>query len=541
MQNSFLVFLIGIAFVFSLVQCANPIPLEGGPKDTTAPGIDSLRSTPNMQTNFKQQDIEITFDEWVQLNNVFQQVVISPPLEPRPEIVLRGKTVKVLFDEATTLRENATYTINFGEAVQDLTERNSADDLRFVFATGDYIDSLEVKGTLLDAEKNEPQEAILVMLYDNLADTVVRTENPFYFGKTDKAGRFHIQNVRADTFKVFALEDGNSNYKYDTGERIGFLDTVLVVADSSENIINLELFTPEKELAILAIDSVHYGRADFLFNQNLRLEELTFAYEDVLPVLDFETNKDTLHVWYDLGERTNWQLIVQKDTTLSDTFRINGNNKTTFLAGGKLRTHKKLSEKQNLHSSKAFTTKWNHPLASFDTSQMLLYTDTLRTPLAFELEIDSSTANRRLKLKHAWRETADYFLEMLPGALTDIYGLSLKDTIRQTISVQEDKKFGNLQLRVVGLDSTQHYLLEVLLGTETIIEERLQNIPTFETEIKGLKIGAYSAKIVKDINKNGYWDTGNYELKRQAEPIFTKKLEPIRANWDIEATVDINE
>jgi len=103
------------------------------------------------------------------------------------------------------LRENATYTINFGEAVQDLTEGNAVPDMRFVFSTGDQIDSLELSGTVMDALTRAPAKDVYVMLYENTADTVVRTERPFYFGKTNDQGTYKIQNLRAGTFKIFAL------------------------------------------------------------------------------------------------------------------------------------------------------------------------------------------------------------------------------------------------------------------------------------------------------------------------------------------------
>ncbi|MEM9850056.1 MAG: Ig-like domain-containing protein, partial [Bacteroidota bacterium] len=138
---------------FILIQCANPGTLTGGPKDEQPPRLDSLESTPNLQTNFEVQDIVLTFDEWIKLNNPFTQIVVSPPLDPKPEVSLKGKSVLIEFDETTELRANATYTINFGEAIQDLTEGNPAENLRFVFSTGDFIDSLEVSGQIKDLEK----------------------------------------------------------------------------------------------------------------------------------------------------------------------------------------------------------------------------------------------------------------------------------------------------------------------------------------------------------------------------------------------------
>ena len=97
--------------------------------------MDLANSTPNLQTNFEKQDLKFVFDEWLQLNDAFNQVIISPPLQKKYDISLKGKTIFFKFHEDEVLRKDATYTINFGEAVQDITERNPVEDFRFVFAT----------------------------------------------------------------------------------------------------------------------------------------------------------------------------------------------------------------------------------------------------------------------------------------------------------------------------------------------------------------------------------------------------------------------
>ncbi|MEM9990690.1 MAG: Ig-like domain-containing domain, partial [Bacteroidota bacterium] len=505
-------FLIGLVLsVGFLVQCANPIPLEGGHKDEIPPQIDSLRSTINFQTHFQKQDIELTFDEWVQLNNTFQQVVISPAIEPRPNISLRGKTVRLQFDDEVQLRDSVTYTINFGASVQDLTERNAAEDLRFVFSTGDFIDSLEVEGVILDVEKSEPQADILVLLYDNLADSVVRTERPFYFAKTDQNGHFHIHNVRADSFKIFALEDKVPNYKYDDSERIGFLDHPIVVTDSGVQELNLRLFTPELPLQILDIDSVHYGNANILFNQMPRLEDLRINPSDSLEDLLLEVRKDTLKIWYDLEEQTRWQLFLQKDTLWKDTLRIRGNGRMDFVNTARLRPLQQMPATRTHKATKPVDINWNYPLTDFDPSKIRLSLDSTNAPLKVQLTLDTTIAQRGLLIEYAWREDSTYQLTLLPDAVTDIFGTTLKDTLQQRIKILPKDQFGNLLLQVLSLDSTQHYLVEVLQTQNIIASYRVQEKSSFATTLNALSTGAYTVRVVADDNKNGYWDTGNYD------------------------------
>ena len=122
-------FLVLISLCLGLLwQCANPVALTGGSRDETPPKIVKDGILPgNLQTNFVKQDITFTFDEWVKLNDAINQVVVSPPLEKTPKVELRNKELVFSFHEDEVLKEDATYTINFGEAIKDLTEGNPAE------------------------------------------------------------------------------------------------------------------------------------------------------------------------------------------------------------------------------------------------------------------------------------------------------------------------------------------------------------------------------------------------------------------------------
>ena len=207
-----------IALSSLLFRCANPLPPDGGPKDERPPQVVQEKSSQNFQTNYTKKPIEIAFDEWVEIRDPFNQIIVSPPLRYPYEIYIKKRSVIFEFDEREELRDSATYTINFGEAIQDFTEGNPADQLRFVFSTGPYIDSLSVRGKIVDARTYEPVEGAVFMLYENTADSVVRTERPFYFARTNDRGLFTIENVKAGTFNGFALLDNNLNYRFDQAQ-----------------------------------------------------------------------------------------------------------------------------------------------------------------------------------------------------------------------------------------------------------------------------------------------------------------------------------
>ena len=536
-----LIYMIFVALIL-LTSCANQGTLSGGKKDTTPPALDSLKSTPNFQTNFQKQTIELTFDEWLRLSDVFKQVVVSPPLQKSFDVSLKKRTVQFKFDKEEVLRENATYTINFGTAIQDLNERNPVKDLRFVFSTGDFIDSLEVTGMVTDAFDKKPVKEVLVMLYDNLADTVVRKEKPFYFGKTDEKGIFIIKNVRADSFKVFALLDGNANYLFDNkSEKIGFLENPIVVTDSTETNLMLQLFEEESSLQLENEDKKKYGRIAFGFNRKPHDDEINITFEEVGQKIKFQNQKDSILLWYDLPRDTTWKVYVTNDTLFSDTIKIPQLSRVDFFKKQKLNPTKPstLRSKITVTSGKPFSIVLNHPLEKIDTALVMLLEDTLLNQVFPKIKIDP-TDERNLLIEFPFKEKTDYQLLLLPNALTDFFGIK-NDTITEFLDVKSKTNFGDLTLTVTGMQPDKNYVIELLDPKDKLIEIIPMTGDTlFKKIFRTIQTGVYSVRMVEDKNGNGRWDTGNYDNKFQPEPLFTRKLEELREGWELDASVDFN-
>ena len=214
----------------------------------------------NYSIRFKAKKILITFDEFIVLDNVNQQLVVSPPMEEKPEVRLRKKTLIIQFEEE--LKDSTTYTFNFGNAIKDLHEGNKLLNYEYVFSTGDVLDSLSVRGTLKYAENlTEPKEPITIMLYDDPRDSVPITDIPLYVGRSDDSGVFSVNNLKSDIYKVFALKDGNYNFLFDLPtEEIGFLDSSLIVnAEFARSILAsqgiMETTVPVSDTTVFVIDT----------------------------------------------------------------------------------------------------------------------------------------------------------------------------------------------------------------------------------------------------------------------------------------------
>lgn len=525
-----------LALAWCCGRCANPVSPTGGPRDEQPPRLDTLASTPNYQTRFRKQPIELTFDEWIRLNDPANQIVVSPPLQYRPEVKLRKKTVVFRFDEREVLKDNATYTINFGEAIQDLTEGNVA-PVRFLFSTGPFIDSLVVTGRVVDAFTGEPAEGVRFMLYDNLADSVVHAERPFYFGTTDAEGRVRIENVRADTFRVVALADANRNYFFDAGERIAFPDTFVVVRDSLTEVPALRLFAEEPPLRLLDAEEPHYGLLRLWYNREPWDARLWW---DRTAVQGWpEPVGDSIYFWY-AGAEAPFRVVVPLPDG-PDTLEVQAANRQRLAEVSPLRVVGRRPAVMALPPAPPFRLEWNHPLAALDTARVLLLADTTRTPQRLQYRFEGA-ARRTLALRPegGWREGATYELVLLPGALTDVWGLTRQDTLRQSLRIRPRDEFGALTLTVAPLDTAMHYVLQLWQGEDRLADTHIIHADsTWTHRWPLLEPGTWRAILIEDRNADGRYTPGHYASRRQPERVLIRPLEEVRANWEVEADMRV--
>ena len=197
--------------VLSVVGCARMGSPDGGWYDDTPPYV--VGSTPqDKAANVHPKRISIYFNEFIKLEDAQNKVIVSPPQLEVPEIKEGGK--RVIVDLKDTLKENTTYTIDFSDAISDFTEGNPMGSYTFTFSTGKEIDTLEVAGYLLDAENLEPVKGVMVGLYDDLSDTVLTTKPMMRISRTDSRGHFVIKGVAPGTYRAYALQDMDNDFKY---------------------------------------------------------------------------------------------------------------------------------------------------------------------------------------------------------------------------------------------------------------------------------------------------------------------------------------
>ena len=249
--------------------CANIIPPSGGPRDTIPPQL--LTAVPHDSTlNFNARRITFTFDEYVDLQDVQNNLLFTPTFEINPEVAVRGKNVTVRFRDS--LSPNTTYILNFGNAIRDVNEANALRNFTYVFSTGSVLDSLTLTGRVVLAENGKTDSTLIVMLHQNLSDSAVIKERPMYVARVDAAGNFRFRNLPRDTFAIYALGDAGvvRRYQNRSQQAFAFANAPVVPGDTS----NLTLYAykeqPAGQTTAAGLPPVPAGKAPAAAERRLR-------------------------------------------------------------------------------------------------------------------------------------------------------------------------------------------------------------------------------------------------------------------------------
>lgn len=468
-------FLIVITSLF-LTRCANIVPPGGGPRDTLAPVLLQV-DPPDSSLHFKANKVRFNFDEYVELDNIFDKMIVSPTLKRVPTVTAKLRTITMEIKD--TLQPNTTYTFNFSDAIKDVNERNPIIDFAYVVSTGDYLDSLQIKGRTIDAETGKIDSNVAVMLYRNTFDSVVSKEKPVYYARSKGNGNFWFKNLAPGDYKIFALkeEDRDLQYTQPETEAIAFQDSLIHLREQNINDVTMMLFV-EKDSTIKAPG-----------------EEMPPAEE---PSEDDKKKKKTRLLVNPVLDNNQQDL----DTPLVLTFTV--------------------------------------PLRTLDSSQLHLAEDTLLKPVAFTTKLDSTGS--KLTLSYKWKEGTPYRLILDKTAATDTLNqqMTKPDTISFTSKKMSD--YGKLFFRLKVGDSTRNALkgdtsIRFVIQLVKDKDIKYSGAVVNGSWTKGLIIpGEYEIRVLLDENGNGKWDRGVYyhTPKKQPEKVVSfPEKKNIKANWGV--------
>lgn len=487
-----------------LYGCAQQLEsLHGGDKDTTPPVLQVEESFGDRTLRFEKQNIELFFDEYIQVKNPVKEVVITPPLTYLPRVKSRGKKLILAFDEKEVLRDSTTYTIDFGKSIVDLNEGNPLSNLRMTFSTGDYIDSMRVSGKLHYADREEISANTIVAFYLDHQDSIVVKDKPLYFTRPDKEGVFDIQNMKVATYKVVAFDDVNLNLKYDeVSEAIGFIDSLVTIADDTTDVkLDITLSGPPQELKLISGKGKKFGKVDLLYN--MRVEELPMISASQDVALYPRISKDSVLVYY-RTELDSFELYANLDTVqikVPDTLS-RPRELVLSSASGDL-----------ISPLDAYVIRSNLPIEKVNKDSIIL-TDTSGAILPIEVVLGESKFD--LQIKYDWLDTAIYNLSLRPAALVDLYG-NKSDSLDLQVQALARSNLGSVQVVLPLADSTKQYILEMYDKKRLMHRVIIPPQDTFVWQVDSIPSKNYRLEVLEDKNGNGKWDPANYWQKTQAE------------------------
>ncbi len=288
--------------------CAQVMYPTGGKRDSIPPVLTD--ANPALNTiKFKGNRITLTFDEYILLDQLRENLLVSPTPKADPYVDYKLKTVTIKLRD--TLQPNTTYTINLGNAIRDINENNILKDFSYVFSTGSTIDSLTFAGKVKIAETGKSDSTLQVYLYKNLDDSAVYKEKPRYIARLDSTGNFFFKNLAFGTYNVYALKDGDGSKTYNSkSEAFAFADSVVNINNNTSP-VNLFAYLEEKEKPRTA-KSTTAGEKKLTYSTKLRQES-----QDLFSDVTIEFNKPLKKFDPTKIELTDTLNNIYKDVTVN--------------------------------------------------------------------------------------------------------------------------------------------------------------------------------------------------------------------------------
>ena len=520
-----------------ILSCANVTSPTGGPKDTIPPTL--IRSIPKQQEKkYKGTQIMLEFNEWMKLKNAKEEIIITPNVK---EMNVIAKKNLVLIDFEEKLKDSTTYSIAFRESLQDLNEGNPVEDYHLAFSTGSEIDSMQMSGSVVQLMKGLPSEKYTVAIYREDTFDIFK-HKPVYFTRTDKKGKFKIQNLKAGDYSIYAFDDKNKNLLLETkSEKFGFKPEKISLQNHQDTIDLKTIALDSRPITIAGIRNMgHFVKVRF--NKNLT--------NYTIVSLDSADKKIRHHFSATQAEVDIFPTKTVPDSTLIKLFATDSLSQlldSTFYI--KQTTAKSLKEKvkvstaqtQLLDDTHTFTAELTTTeyLQSILPDSIYILKDTIHQIPFTKADITYDTILRKIRLQKAflkkdsikWKQ-AKFVLGKM--AFISIYGDSTKKASSPITFITAEET----ATLIITFSSVKPNTLIELLDDKY---ERMGLYPQTKTlTIKNIKPSSIMLRAIMDDNGNGNWDNGNPNTNTLPENITFyfnaegKQLTPLRANWEVE-------
>lgn len=520
-----------------MMSCAKRGSITGGLKDTLAPVL-KYSSPKNFSTDFKAEQIVLTFDEYVKLKNTNKQLIISPPMKNQPIILPTTASKEITIKILDTLQPNTTYSMNFGQSIADNNEGNALNQFKYVFSTGSYIDSLSIGGIVKDAYEKNVDNFVSVMLYevnDKFNDSVVYKEFPRYITNTlDSLRTFKLENLKAGKYLLVALKDKGNNNKFNPkDDKIGFIKHYITVPN--DTLFEVELFKETQALKALKPIQASGNRLFLPYDskQDFTISKPKIVLKNNNEILETIVTrfpkKDSLQVWYK---------PIKADSLSMEISNENYNKKFTFKIKDQKKDTLNITAKQSgvLNFRDRFTLETATPLVKFDKSKIQL---TNKDSVAVDFTTEYDEFDQQLYVDFKKEPLEKYKFTFLPGALTDFYDKT-NDTLSYKLTTKEYTDYGNL---ILNLKNVKRFpiIAEITNKKGDVVLASQYSEGETKLTFDLVEPNSFTLRITYDDNKNKIYDSGNFLKKTYAEEVFYYQKEvDVRTNWDVDETIDMS-
>ena len=564
-----------------LTKCASTMMPTGGPKDTIPPVIVYMNPD-NFTTNIDTlhpPKIYVEFNEYVQIKDQQKELYTSPAMKKKPSVVRRGKGIVVTIKD--TLRPNTTYAINFGSSIQDNNESNPLHSMRYVFSTGDTVDSMYMSG--YTADSYEADSVSKSFIYFFIADSVERpTEwdstmfkyKPHVIARAEKNGIFIAQNLKPVDYRIYAFEDTNDNMEYEPSiDQIGILDTTynpskmpgfriwfdsLRHYPSAEPQLYFRMFMDRRFSRQTLSGQERLNRHKAMIYFGAPNPEITSIRFDSIPedrvIYDPKSvGRDTVAIWFDV-EPEMLPDTIKGEITYFKHDSINNLVESTDrlrLAWVKVETKEEREEREKLEKERAKAEKmgeeWVEPekpnpfkiniqssgdynkdkRLEFDFDYPLTKFDTTQITLKMTTEQDSEPRDVKFSIAQDTLNRQKYELKVdwKPKAK---YELLIPAGVFENIAREKND---TIKCSYTGSDPEKFAIVNVnvhsthprakyilqLTNAQGKLQKEILNATNGKYTFEYVTAGEVMLRVVEDMNGNGKWDTGDMVLMRQPE------------------------
>ncbi|GAB4133423.1 MAG: Ig-like domain-containing protein [Raineya sp.] len=528
--------------LLSFLSCANPKGITGGPKDTIAPKL--IKVVPQHKaTNFNSRVLILEFDEWIKINNLQKELLITPSIKGTYKVKDYKKKVVLEFEKP--FDTSTTYTLNFRKGIQDITEGNPVKNLQIVFSTGSNIDSLQISGSAKLLLSNAPASECSVWL--SPADDTLQVDKhlPYYLTQTDKSGNFRLQNLKAGKYDLFVFQDKNSNNILNPEqEMVGFTKESIVLDSLNKDTLNIEIalmdrkaakilrFRPSNTQTDKSFLDFHKGIVDIEIESSAKIAYQIAENGKEVMLYNLEKKYDSLELKIKAIDSLGNQTDTSRKILFLKELRSGKSKKDPF----KMKL-KNLSQGEGVLPNLELEIAFSKPVEKENFKKIKFFKDQDSTQ-AIALETKDIQWNK-YKTELSIRKNIPFKEEIrlqIDSAAFESVEQEPSPPLEQRFEIKNPIRFATIKLEINT--DYKNYIIELLDNKKKPVrrfDSNKETLPNNRVIVwEYLPALNYQIRAIIDENKNGKWDTGDYKKRVLPEKIiFLPKELSIRENWEV--------